>query len=152
MSHWRGQENSTPPEQQDRFMAVQIITQLARLESRASRPTRCLEWLGVLKKTTKNPDEIQKRIGEVKAASRLRRRKSRGRELAGRTDGAGGEDNTEGCRVRGRGRKLEPGNHRGQFAGGEPLHPKFWSVHGARFQNILEPRAGRKQAPLRTAR
>jgi|APGre2960657505_1045072.scaffolds.fasta_scaffold00839_6 hypothetical protein len=67
MSHWRGQENSKPPEQQDRFMAVQIITQLARLESRAGRPARCLEWLGVLKKATKNPDEIQKRIGEVKA-------------------------------------------------------------------------------------
>ena len=64
---WREQENPKPPEQQNRFMAVQILTQMARLESRAGRRERCLEWLGILKKASTHPDEVQKRIDEVKA-------------------------------------------------------------------------------------
>lgn len=67
MQRWRDQENPKPQEQQDRFMAVQILTQLARLESRAGRREVCLGWLVVLKKASKSPDEIQKRIDEVKA-------------------------------------------------------------------------------------
>jgi tetratricopeptide (TPR) repeat protein len=67
LQHWREQENPKPVEQQNRFMAAQIVNQLARVESRLGNREKTLGWLGIVKKLSPHPDEIDKRIEEVRA-------------------------------------------------------------------------------------
>jgi tetratricopeptide (TPR) repeat protein len=62
---WREQENTKPVNQQNRFMAEQILNHLAQLEARAGNRERAASWLGIVKKISPHPDEIEKRIEEV---------------------------------------------------------------------------------------
>lgn len=68
---WREQENPKPVEQQNRFMAEQILNYLARLEARAGNRAKSAEWLGIVKKVSPHPEEIEKRIQEVLAGKTL---------------------------------------------------------------------------------
>lgn len=67
MTRWREQENPKEADKQNRFMAQQIVNALARLESRAGNRDRAVRWLEIVKKLSPHPDEINKRIEEVKA-------------------------------------------------------------------------------------
>jgi tetratricopeptide (TPR) repeat protein len=68
---WRDQENTKASEQQDRFMAAQILHQLARLEARAGNRDKAISWLTIVKKVSPAPDEIEKRIAEVREGKLL---------------------------------------------------------------------------------
>jgi len=71
MRRWREQENPKAPEQQNRFMAEQILNNLARLEARAGNREKAAEWLGIVKKISPHPEEIDRRIAEVRAGKLL---------------------------------------------------------------------------------
>lgn len=67
MANWREQENPKPVEQQNRFVAEQIVNYLARTEVRDGKRERGIRWLELLKKLSPHPGEIDKRIAEVQA-------------------------------------------------------------------------------------
>ena len=71
MARWREQENPKPAEQQNRFIAEQIVNYLARTEARTGQRERAIQWLQLLKKLSPHPDEIDKRIAEVRAGQSL---------------------------------------------------------------------------------
>jgi tetratricopeptide (TPR) repeat protein len=63
---WNEQESSKPAEERNHFLASQILLSLAVLESREGNRDRCLHWLEILLPLKPNPDDIRKRIAEVK--------------------------------------------------------------------------------------
>jgi len=71
MARWREQENNKPAEQQNIFAAAQIVNYLARVEDRTGNRDRAISWLGILKKLSPHPDEIEKRIEEVRSGKPL---------------------------------------------------------------------------------
>lgn len=71
MQRWREQENPKPPEQRNIFVAEQIVNYLALVEDRTGRHERTIAWLEILKKLSPHPDEIEKRIAEVRAGKPL---------------------------------------------------------------------------------
>ena len=68
---WREQENPKPTEQQNRLAAEQILNYLAVAEDRSGNRDRAISWLEIVKKLSPHPDEIQKRIDEVRAGKSL---------------------------------------------------------------------------------
>ncbi|MBM3847960.1 MAG: tetratricopeptide repeat protein [Verrucomicrobia bacterium] len=62
---WKRIELAKKQEDQDRFLAQQILLHLAMAESRMQAPTQCLEWLNVLLPYAASPDAIRERIKEV---------------------------------------------------------------------------------------
>ena len=71
MSRWREQENPKPDEQQNRFAAEQIVNYLALVEDRTGHHERAISWLQIVKKLSPHPEEIDKRIAEVRAGKPL---------------------------------------------------------------------------------
>ena len=71
LQRWRERENPKPFEQQDRFSAEQIVNYLARVEDRAGNRDRVIAWLELLKKASPNPEQVDKRIAEVRAGKPL---------------------------------------------------------------------------------
>jgi tetratricopeptide (TPR) repeat protein len=71
MARWREQENKKPAEQQNVFAAAQIVNYLARVEDRTGNRERTISWLSILKKLSPHPDEVEKRIEEVRAGKPL---------------------------------------------------------------------------------
>ena len=74
LTRWREQENPRPAEQQNLFAAAQIVNYLARVEDRLGNRERVIAWLGLLKKLSPHPDEVEKRIQEVRAGQPLEAR------------------------------------------------------------------------------
>jgi hypothetical protein len=68
---WRDQENAKPAEQRNLFAARQILNYLAAVEERLGNRERAVEWLEIVKGFSPNPDEIDKRIREVRAGHPL---------------------------------------------------------------------------------
>ena len=71
LRRWREQENPKPIEQQNRFAAEEIVNYLARVEDRTGNRERTIAWLELLKKISPTPDQIDKRIAEVRAGKSL---------------------------------------------------------------------------------
>ena len=71
ITRWREQENHKSSEQQNTFAAAQILTCLARVEDRTGNKDRAISWLTILKKLSPYPDEVDKRIEEVRAGKPL---------------------------------------------------------------------------------
>lgn len=71
LARWREQENAKTAEQQNRFVAAQILNQLALLEDQAGNKARAVLWLEIVKKLSPHPDEIDKRIAELRAGQPL---------------------------------------------------------------------------------
>lgn len=71
ITRWREQENQKSPEQQNTFAAAQILTCLARVEDRTGNKDRAISWLTILRKVSSYPDEVDKRIEEVRAGKPL---------------------------------------------------------------------------------
>jgi tetratricopeptide (TPR) repeat protein len=71
VSRWRDQENSKPAEEQDRFKLQQILNNLAAVEARLKNPAAAVEWLTIVKKLSPHPEQINKRIEEVRAGKLL---------------------------------------------------------------------------------
>jgi tetratricopeptide (TPR) repeat protein len=71
LQRWREQENPKPLEQQNRFVAEQIVSYLARVEDRSGNRERTIRWLELLKKASPNPQQIDQRIAEVRAGKPL---------------------------------------------------------------------------------
>jgi tetratricopeptide (TPR) repeat protein len=69
---WLEQNINKPPDDQDRFLAGQILIHLAVLESHAGNNARSVSWLETLIPFKENPAEIRKRIDEVKAGETLK--------------------------------------------------------------------------------
>jgi hypothetical protein len=64
---WREQENPKPVEAQNRLAAEQILNYLVTVEDRSGNRERAVDWLGIVKKVSPHPDQIDKRIAEVRA-------------------------------------------------------------------------------------
>lgn len=64
---WREQENSKPVEQQNRFAAGLILNNLVLVEDRTGNREQAVSWLGIVRKISPHPEEIDKRIAEVRA-------------------------------------------------------------------------------------
>lgn len=64
---WREQENSKPVDQQNRFAASQILNNLVLAEDRLGNRDQAVSWLGIVRKISPHPEEIDKRIAEVRA-------------------------------------------------------------------------------------
>jgi hypothetical protein len=64
---WQQQELPKPVEAQNRFIAAAILMNLARLEHAAGDINQCVRCLETLLPLKQNPDEIRKRIADVKA-------------------------------------------------------------------------------------
>jgi hypothetical protein len=71
MQRWRARENPKPDDKRDKFPAEQIVNFLAVIEDREGRREQTIAWLEVLKKLAPHPEEIEKRIAEVKAGKPL---------------------------------------------------------------------------------
>ena len=71
LARWREQENSKPPEQQDRFAVAQILNYLALVEDQSGKKGRAIHWLELVKIISPNPAEIDKRIAELRAGQPL---------------------------------------------------------------------------------
>ena len=68
---WREQESSKPVEERNHFAARQILNYLAAVEGRSGNRERAIKWLEIVKGFSPNPDEIDKRISEVRAGHPL---------------------------------------------------------------------------------
>jgi len=64
---WQEQEGNKTSENQDRFLASQVLMHLARLEWREGNRDRSIYWLETLVPLKANPEGIQKRIAEARA-------------------------------------------------------------------------------------
>lgn len=64
---WREQENPKPVEQQNRFAAGLILNNLVLVEDRTGNREQAVSWLGIVRKVSPHPEEIDKRIAEVRA-------------------------------------------------------------------------------------
>ena len=71
MARWREQENPKPVEQQNRFAVAQILNYLAAIEERSGNRDRAIFWLEIVQKVSPRPDEIARRIAEVRAGKAL---------------------------------------------------------------------------------
>ena len=71
ITRWREQENHKPAEQQNAFAAAQIINYLARIEDRTGQRDRAISWLSILRKLSPRPEEVDKRIEELRAGKPL---------------------------------------------------------------------------------
>jgi tetratricopeptide (TPR) repeat protein len=71
INRWREQENPKPVEQQNRFSAEQILNYLARVEDRTGHREQAIRWLEIVRKVSPHPEEIDKRIAEVRAGQPL---------------------------------------------------------------------------------
>ena len=71
MTRWREQENAKPDAEQNRFSAEQILNYLALVEDRTGNHERAISWLSIVKKLSPHPEEIDKRIAEVRAGKPL---------------------------------------------------------------------------------
>ena len=71
MQRWREQENAKPFDKQNRFVVEQILNSLARVEARLGNREQAVEWLKVVRKVSPYPEEIDKRIEEVRAGQLL---------------------------------------------------------------------------------
>jgi tetratricopeptide (TPR) repeat protein len=65
--YWREKENGKPVEQQDRFTAGLILNHLVKAEDRLGNREQAISWLGIVRKISPYPEEIDKRIAEVRA-------------------------------------------------------------------------------------
>jgi tetratricopeptide (TPR) repeat protein len=72
ITRWREQENSKPAEQQNRFAAEQILNYLAVVEDSAGNRDRAISWLQIVRKLSPHPDEIDKRMAELRAGRHLK--------------------------------------------------------------------------------
>ena len=68
---WREQENAKPADQQNLFAALQLLNSLAVVEDREGRREQALHWLELVRKASPHPEEIDKRIAEVRAGKSL---------------------------------------------------------------------------------
>ena len=68
---WREQENSKPADQQNIFSVLQILNNLARVEDRTGHREQVVHWLELVRKASPHPEEIDKRIAEVRAGKPL---------------------------------------------------------------------------------
>jgi tetratricopeptide (TPR) repeat protein len=68
---WREQENPKPVEKQNRFSAEQILNYLAWVEDRSGNREQAIRWLEIVRKVSPHPEEIDKRIAEVRAGKPL---------------------------------------------------------------------------------
>jgi hypothetical protein len=66
VQRWREQEHGKAPGQQNLLAAAQLLNHLVRVEIRTGRKEQALEWLKRLKNISPHPDEIEKRIVEVR--------------------------------------------------------------------------------------
>ena len=66
-NRWRAREEGKPAAEQNRFTASQILLNLALLESRLGRRDECIQWLTQALPLAASPDQIQKRIDEVRS-------------------------------------------------------------------------------------
>jgi tetratricopeptide (TPR) repeat protein len=65
---WQAQQNGQPgPSPEERLLGAQILGRLARAEAREQQRDKAVHYLELLKLISPRPDEIQKRIEEVKA-------------------------------------------------------------------------------------
>jgi len=67
LARWREQENSKPADQQNLLAAAQILNYLALIEDRAGNKERSIRWLEIVRKLSPHPEEIDKRIAELRA-------------------------------------------------------------------------------------
>ncbi|MBI1839936.1 MAG: hypothetical protein HYR88_03665 [Verrucomicrobia bacterium] len=63
---WRAREEGRPAAEQNRFTATQLLLHLALVESRLGRREKCVEWLTRALPIAASPDQIKKRIEEVR--------------------------------------------------------------------------------------
>jgi tetratricopeptide (TPR) repeat protein len=63
----RWQEQGGPRDESQRLLGAEILTHLTRLEARESHRDRALVYLQVLKQVSPSPQDVQKRIDELKA-------------------------------------------------------------------------------------
>ena len=63
----RWQEQGGARDQEQRLLGAEILTHLTRLEARENHRDKALAYLEQLKRISPTPQEIQKRIDEVKA-------------------------------------------------------------------------------------
>jgi tetratricopeptide (TPR) repeat protein len=71
LQKWREQQNPKPDKEKDMFSLEQIANYLARVEDRGGNRDRVIHWLELLKKISPTPEEIDKRIAEIRAGQRL---------------------------------------------------------------------------------
>lgn len=71
LARWREQENPKPVEQQNRFAVAQILNYLALVEDQSGNKDRAIHWLEIVKKVSPQPEEIDKRIAELRAGQPL---------------------------------------------------------------------------------
>ena len=71
MQRWREQENPKPAEQRDILLAMEILLNWACLESQEGRIEKAVELLTLVKRVSPHPEEIDKRIAEVRAGQVL---------------------------------------------------------------------------------
>ena len=63
---WKAREEGKPAAEQNRFTATQLILNLALVESRLGHPDVCIQWLTTALPVVVSPEQIQKRIDEVR--------------------------------------------------------------------------------------
>jgi K+/H+ antiporter YhaU regulatory subunit KhtT len=68
---WREQENAKPVEEQNRFVVGQILNNLALVEDRSGNTEQAVQWLQIVRKISPYPEQIDKRIAELRAGKRL---------------------------------------------------------------------------------
>ena len=71
LARWREQENPKPAEEQNRFAVAQILNYLALVEDQSGHKDRAIRWLEIVKKVSPQPEEIDKRIAELRAGQPL---------------------------------------------------------------------------------
>jgi tetratricopeptide (TPR) repeat protein len=69
LRRWQDQESHR--EHPNHFLLAQILTHLIRLEARENHRDKAIRYLELLKKISPAPEQIQKRIEEVKAGQRF---------------------------------------------------------------------------------
>ena len=69
--HWREQENGKPGDQQNILAVHQILNHLAVVEDREGQHEQAVHWLELVRKVSPHPEEIDKRIAEVRAGKPL---------------------------------------------------------------------------------
>lgn len=71
LNRWREQEEPKSAEKQNRFAAQQILNYLAVVEDRRGNRERAISLLQIVKKLSPMPEEIEKRIAELRAGQPL---------------------------------------------------------------------------------
>lgn len=68
---WREQENGKPADQRNIFSVLQILNNLALVADRSGQREQAVHWLELIRKASPHPEEIDKRIAEVRAGKPL---------------------------------------------------------------------------------